>query len=461
MTEYAITFGQWLERWMHAHHLTSASLAAMTGARSATSISRLRRDQCTPKLCQTFLDTLLTLPDGMLSPEEARQFRTALEYTRVQLNRMPEESAYRRIFLTESRRRSSLLLEQIRPLLQNADEVHVLTFQRPNFLLFDDLASLLNAYGNKIRIYCCLILTERLNGLHFLADAMPVLCDPRCRIVQLPPTASSPGEMSILRVREGQVWHEHLLVSQPGKKARVLALPYGSELFDFFWQATDDASPLNTTMTLDTPEDCLSYLEQNYLYEKDAELCIIHADPCVPFVPLDILQEAFRAGIPNEAYQQQLLALRRICYLRFSNLHTKKRATHMILSCSGMERFMATGITTDHFAILRPFTLEERKAIIRSLMEHMKEGRNLTLRLSREERLFSHSFVALCGHGVIINPAATNASIDYISLPVCECALADPSLARSLRNYFCNNILPCHTLSAEESYAFLAGLIDD
>lgn len=193
MTEYAITFGQCLERWMHAHHLTSASLAAMTGARSATSISRLRRDQCTPKLCQTFLDTLLTLPDGMLSPEEAQQFRTALEYTRVQLNRMPEESAYRRIFLTESRRRSSLLLEQIRPLLQNADEVHALTFQRPSFLLFDDLASLLNAYGNKIRIYCCLILTERLNGLHFLADAMPVLCDPRCRIVQLPPTASSPG----------------------------------------------------------------------------------------------------------------------------------------------------------------------------------------------------------------------------------------------------------------------------
>ena len=85
MTEYAITFGQCLERWMHAHHLTSASLAAMTGARSATSISRLRRDQCTPKLCQTFLDTLLTLPDGRLSPEEARQFRTALEYTRGSL----------------------------------------------------------------------------------------------------------------------------------------------------------------------------------------------------------------------------------------------------------------------------------------------------------------------------------------------------------------------------------------
>ena len=73
MTEYAITFGQCLERWMHAHHLTSASLAAMTGARSATSISRLRRDQCTPKLCQTFLDTLLALPDGAARFRIARQ----------------------------------------------------------------------------------------------------------------------------------------------------------------------------------------------------------------------------------------------------------------------------------------------------------------------------------------------------------------------------------------------------
>ena len=52
------TFGEYLSKWMADRRLTAMALARLTGEKSATSIARLKADECTPSRCWTFLEQL-------------------------------------------------------------------------------------------------------------------------------------------------------------------------------------------------------------------------------------------------------------------------------------------------------------------------------------------------------------------------------------------------------------------
>ncbi|MDO4837451.1 MAG: hypothetical protein Q4B32_03550 [Clostridia bacterium] len=452
MTEYSMTFGKCLDQWMLDHDLSAAEVAAITGTGSTTTISRLRHDQCTPKRCLTFLESLLAAQDAPVSPQEETRFRASLNVNRMQSGPVDHEEAFHRIFFPAAGSRTDLLLRQLQPLLEDALEIHVLTFQHSSTVLFQDLMSLLDTFGDRMHVQCCLHMVQSEEMPGFIADAMPVLCDTRCRVSMLPEHASSPGDLSILRCRKRDAWQEWLLLAQPSKKIRMMSLPDGG-LYDFFQQVAVDAKDLNYVYDLSDFRSCAEHLEALYQMEKDTETCIMQEDLPFACMPIDILHAAFRSEREDHG---TMVDLRRISYLRCTNMLTKKRATHLLMSCRGVENFMATGQLKRKVMELRPFTVEERKSILSALIAYAEQNEHFDLHLSGEDQLFvSHNVSANLGHGVALMPGS------YEGYLHCDTFVHDAGFARSLRRYFCKTLIPCYAMSKEDSIAFLKHLVGD
>ena len=447
-----MTFGKCLDQWMLDHDLSAMEVAAMTGTGSITTISRLRHDQCTPKRCLAFLEALLTAEEAPVSAQEETRFRASLNVNRMQSGTMDHEEAFHRMFFSAERTQTTLLLRQLQPLLEDAAEIHVLTFQHASTMLFQDLLSLLDAFGEKIHVQCCLhrVQSEEMPG--FIADAMPVLCDTRCRVSILPEHASSPGDLSILRCRKNDTWQEWLLLAQPSKKIRMMSLP-DSGLYDFFQQVAVDARDLNYVYDLSDFRSCAEHLEALYQMEKDTEVCIMQEDLPFACMPIEILHSAFH----NEREDHgTMVDLRRISYLRCTNMLTKKRVTHLILSCRWMQNFMATGRLKRKVLELRPFTVEERQAILNAIIAFAEQNEQFDLHLSTEESLFAnHNVSANLGRGVALMPGS------YDGFLHCDTFVQDAGFARMMRRYFCKTLIPCYAMSKEDSIAFLKHLVGD
>ena len=460
MAESPLTFGTCLDQWMTTHGLSGAALAAMTGAKSATSISRLRHNKCTPKRCEAFLAALLSASPAVVSAEEERRFRTALEVSRLASNAVSQDEEFRQLFFPQETVLPAFLPEQAKALSMSMTEGSLLCFYPVSATFFHAIQAVLNQLGNRIRIRCFLPAPWPEQALHFAVDALPVLCDPRCTIAMLPPKATCLGHLAVLRYRrEDGCWCEELMVLS-AKRIHTLPLPDGCGMYDFFLSLTSAAEAINPPQPLSTPESFLAFMERCYAREQGAEICLLHAGPCMELFPVEILQNALMGAEEIPGYEQLALDIRRVAYLRFINHFEKKKPTHLLLSRRALVHFMQTGRLEDHLAFLRPLTLEERTAVLRHLKHQAETNPAFDLRIARDERLFgAHTFVSCGGAGVYVCPSAT----DYVhtaGAPYCEAFLPDPAFAKAFRDYFCRVLLPEHALSREDSVRVLAEVLE-
>lgn len=457
MAKQSLTFGDVLSQWMRTHRLSSSAVAALVGAKSATSISRLRNNQCSAKRCEAFLSELLAAT--AVAPDEERRFRDALTINQRASADFVSTEAFRRLLFPKERSAENWEMPDM-PFLAEAEAVELLCYQPMNAAFCGWLQGLLMLLGERLHVRCMVPSPWPGDTLRFAVEALPLLCDARCSFGALPLQASGTTPLCVLRSQNKGRQREWLLARVPGETLRVLPMPEACGLFDFMLSLAEGATPINRNRPLSTTESCISFLEECYHKEHGAEVCLFQADLCVSFVPPEILQSAMDDVVAQcPAFHDAALDLRRLAYLRFANHREKKKATHLLLSRQALHRFMKTGVTGNHFALMRPFTLMERKTILRQLLELAESNPAFDLRFAREEGIFGpHAFSSFSGSGVLVSPAAT----DYVhtagASPYCEAFLADPAFARAFRNYFCETLLGCHALGRAESIAYLRTL---
>ncbi len=450
MAEYSVTFGKCLDQWMTIHDISVAELAELTGTNSGTTISRLRNDQCSLKRCCAFFEQLLALKDIPMSPQEEAKFRAALNVNRMRLGTLNRDEALHDIFFATQGASTSILLQQLKPMLEPAREIHILTFQRASTYLFQDLLSLLKNFGNRIHIHCCLHSVEKGEFARLLADAMSLLVNPRCTMALLPAHTSSPGDLSILRCRTEAGWQEYLLLAQPSKQIRTKALP-DSGLYDFFYQVAADATELSYTYNLRDQRSCIRHLEGMYQMEKDAESFLLQEAIPFPMVPVDVLHNAF---CMDQGMNENIMELRRISYLRTSNMQSKGKPVHLLLSCEGMKRFMETGELRQGLSPFRSLTREEREATLKFFIEQVRNSENIDFHLSRDESLFAERCIAVhAGRGVVMMAASFKGDTQS------EAFIHDAALSRTISRYFCKEVIPNCGMTQQESLAYLMSLL--
>lgn len=211
------------------------------------------------------------------------------------------------------------------------------------------------------------------------------------------------------------------------------------------------------------PQDYLEYTEQYRLLEKGRRVYSIKPDVPINFIHPDILLPSVMDGfaqmdfLPREQLESLIGKLYDVQMLRWKNFFTKKKVTHIIFSYKAMERFARTGRQTDHFFAMRPYTHEERKAILSHLREQAVSNPYFWVYFLKDDNSVQQAEITFYeGIGVLFTKANTGYNLEEDHA---EALITHPEMGRKFRSFFMQDLLENHVLGYHETIAALDKLI--
>ncbi len=181
---------------------------------------------------------------------------------------------------------------------------------------------------------------------------------------------------------------------------------------------------------------------------------------CIPTAVLEqAVSEGFRSlGMMQDAELTSMLdILRQVHGRRFDNILHKRRMTHLVYSLPMMEKFMRTGMASDHFFLQRPYTVEERRQVIRALLDAMRQEPYFNIHFLKEGAPIIHYEISLYGdRGVMLTDAYTGYDLETEHS---EALITLPAFREAFRQYFQDELLPHYVLSRAETIQHLERLL--
>ena len=142
---------------------------------------------------------------------------------------------------------------------------------------------------------------------------------------------------------------------------------------------------------------------------------------------------------------------------RFDNMMNKRKATHLAYSLPLMERFMRTGVLSDHFFLQRAYTVEERRQIIRVLLDAMREKPYFNVHfLKQEVAPLRHEISCFDGKGVLLMDAYTGYELNSDHS---EALITLPAFTDSFKRFFMDEVLVHYVMSRAETIRELERLL--
>lgn len=205
----------------------------------------------------------------------------------------------------------------------------------------------------------------------------------------------------------------------------------------------------------------VSYTERYEYLERDGMILSIKPDVHFNCIPSRILYPAIidgfrQAGYASGAELVELIEqLQRIQDARFHNMRTKHRPTHLVYSLPAMRQFMRTGILSDQFFLHRPYSLEERREILRTLLQLAQSPYFNIYFLRSEATEPQYEMTCYEGKGVLMMNAFTCYDLyqDHS-----EALITLPMFMDSFQRFFLDELLPHHVLTKAESLSVLESL---
>lgn len=209
--------------------------------------------------------------------------------------------------------------------------------------------------------------------------------------------------------------------------------------------------------------DFVSYTAQYEQLERDGMILSVKPDIHFNLIPAELLYQAIVEGfeqtgmVSGEGLTELIGALQTIHEARVSNMREKRRPTHIVYSLPTMERFMQTGVQTDHFFIQRAYTVTERRGIIGHLLTLLREDPFFNVYFLREELPeLRYEMTFYEGKGVLMLDAYTGYDLhDDHS----EALITLPQFMHSFQQFFMEELLGSMTMSRAESVAVLERLL--
>lgn len=211
-----------------------------------------------------------------------------------------------------------------------------------------------------------------------------------------------------------------------------------------------------------TPQDYLEYTREYAELERGRAIYTIKLDVPINFIHPDLLlspvREGFReTGFAQEEEMEALIAgFARIQQARWDNFFTKRRPTHTIFSLPAMEQFARTGLQSDHFFAMRPYTPEERAAILRHIRTQCAENPSFKVYFFKEDYQPPRTEITLYeGIGTLMSKPDT----DYdLAGDHAEALITQPEFCRKYKEFFTQDLLVDHVRSDSETLELLERL---
>ena len=209
-----------------------------------------------------------------------------------------------------------------------------------------------------------------------------------------------------------------------------------------------------------------AFVEYTARYAQLEEGCAIYSikpDPHFNCIPAHLLEQAVLEGFEQSGMAagpeliELINALRQVHERRFSNMMNKRRPTHLVYSLQMMERFMRTGVLSDQFFLQRAYTVEERREIIRVLLDAMRQQPYFNVHFLKPG-ITEPRYEISCydGKGVMLTDAYTGYDLDADHS---EALIALPAFMESFERYFKDELLAHYVMSRADTLRTLERLL--
>lgn len=481
-------FSECLKRVLEEQQLSASEAARLVGFRSRNSIFRILADQTSSKVQEDFMLALKARLGDQWPQSCWDELKVALDITRMGLDDYLSAQAMRDLIRT-----GPLPADEITVLIREKDQmVHFPMRQLIRRIDKDSKVDLIICGCCNAAL--CRILAEELAEMgrmgnvqvtHFVSTnddvmiqnvvAIQALMYHRWYRAWLVEPGSCTREMESIynsgvmfvevTDRDGNKYVAQMLLYERLKLYLIrMSNPEDDNPIRLLRASMSSMKPLQTFFPDNVnPEYYLEYTEVYRQVEHDKEMYSIKPDLPLCFVSPDIVYAAAEDGFDrmkqisryrDGALVQPFLDVHK---RRFDNIFNKRKVTHQILSVEAMQRFVQTGKTQDHFFALRPYSVQERLAILRHLREHSANNPYFTIYFLKDSSVIPALEISLYeGAGVLF----TKADTDYrLTGEHTEAMVTHQGFCRKYREYFLREVLPYRTMSRQESLSVLDELI--
>ena len=211
------------------------------------------------------------------------------------------------------------------------------------------------------------------------------------------------------------------------------------------------------------PEDFIRYTQRYAQLEDNCAILSIKPDVHFNCIPPRVLYPAILEGFEQagmaggEALSSLMEELWRIHEGRFQNMIGKHKLTHLVYSLPAMERFMHTGVLSDQFFLQRAYTVQERREIIRVMLEAMRDNPWFNVHFIKEEsQPLQYEISCYDGKGVLLMDAYTGYHLEQDHS---EALITLPGFMRSFQQFFVDELLVHHVRSRADTLRELERLL--
>ena len=269
-----------------------------------------------------------------------------------------------------------------------------------------------------------------------------------------------------IRIRHGDSVKEYQLIFTGEFNGVMLEAPGTYTYWENYLKALNcTVSSIKTTYpAISSAEDYISFTDVYRKTEENRNIYVYKPDLGFPLIPTHIIRQAcldnaaeIGADIPD--FMEMLEKLAEIQNKRFHNIFNQKKAVHTVFFPSAIRKFAYTGFQTDHFYLLRPFTVEERIEILTHLVYQMRTNPYFHVYLLRDEQNFVE-MEAICYEGCGVQ--FTSAYTDYnLSSGHTEAIITHEEFCNLFLNFFRNDLLVNHVYSSAAAVFLFESLIEE
>lgn len=485
-------FGECLKAILGDRELTIAQAAGMLDMKSPTSLSRVLHGEVNPKTLEKLHKQLCASPTFQLTDEEKQRLSTAMQVSRFGQERVQAFDAvwdfcfptppvpweimiyvHGKDFYPPQPTFSSLMAYY-----SGCRELELTVIGCCSRYFLEEISKVLSRDVHKIvRIDHYLHQsTQTPQPLAYQMQAIrPLIPCPRYNVYIGDPDKIDEYTLNMLdsnsfwvkaTEQDGHVrMHKGLLISS---KELLMMDVKDEENFTFVSEAIRRIQPRLTPVKLlfppcTTPLDFLKYTEDFRRMEADRAIYSLIPDVCFNFIPTNICLPAAIDGFqhtsfaPSEKIGDLVQSFAVIHERRWNNIFHSKKVRYYILSANATRRFARTGVLSDHFFAMRPFTPEERRSILWNIRENMAENPYFNLFFARDDQLnFDYEMTVYEGLCTMILDSSTSYRLGQDHA---EILLNQPQYQRLLIDFFRYELLTHQVHPARESLAIMDQII--
>lgn len=446
----------------NARGITLQELSRILGYSSQTSLTRLMKETANRSSLQKFADRLRGCPQLALTQVEKNQlddlielydiggedFEVMLMLRQILRGERPQVSRDFRLVYPDGRTNSFLGhfagVRIRRMLLLNSELAPI----------YQDLASLLEQ-GDFVLEHWLYARSGAMRMVHMLHIAMPLIYSQRyiARTFsyndqeQVIPRGLITSDMLICEyeTEAGQVQNEIIIFNELNR-GQLQPVSAG---IDCVMRFLPDVRRMNDVRRRISNIDLLQYNAFCAELERNRSVCRIKPDLGIEQIPLDILRRAIHDQAPIEILQEMgplVEAFRE----RQQNVCEKDAPQYHILKRGAMWRFVHSGYTSDHLWCCRPYTIQERGAILRFLRDKLMTLPGFHLYFLKDDDALCDDEIILyedCGLSIL------KSGTDYdMSREHAEIMITQPELLKAFRRFFLESTLR-YRVDTEEAAA--------